>query len=100
MVTPNHSALHLTTPSNDSVPSEVITVDFIVKLPPFKWRGVVYDSILVVVDAFSKFCILLPFAEKTPAEDFVLRRFVVLDEINSVASMYSYITKVPNLKKE
>ena len=30
----------------------------------------------------------------------MLRRFVVLNEINSVASTYSYITKIPKLKKE
>ena len=53
-------------------PSEAfatITADFIVKLPPSKWQGKVYDSILVVVDALTKYCVLLPYAEQTPAED-------------------------------
>ena len=47
---------------------DTIIVDFIVKLPPSVWRGKVYDSI-PVVDALTKFCISLPYSEKTPAED-------------------------------
>ena len=35
-------------------PFEEITMDFITSLPPSKWRGHTYDSILVIVDRFTK----------------------------------------------
>jgi len=41
-------------------PWEEISMDFITDLPPSKWRGVVYDSILVVVDRFTKVTQYIP----------------------------------------
>lgn len=51
-------------------PWESITMDFIVKLPKSKdpATGVVYDSILVVVDRLTKYAYFLPFREATGAE--------------------------------
>ena len=39
-------------------------------------------------------------ARVMPQRTLLLRRFVILYEINSIASRYSYITKTPSLKKE
>ncbi len=41
-------------------PWQEITMDFIVGLPPSKFRGKVYDSILVVVDRFTKMARYVP----------------------------------------
>ena len=49
---------------------EEIALDFIVKLPPTKIRGTVFDSILVVVDRFSKMSLYIPACESWKAPDF------------------------------
>jgi transposase InsO family protein len=41
-------------------PWEEITMDFITDLPPSKWGGQTYDSILVVVDRFTKLARYIP----------------------------------------
>jgi hypothetical protein len=41
-------------------PFETISLDFITGLPPSKWRGHVYDSILVVVDTYTKWSTYIP----------------------------------------
>ena len=35
-------------------PWEEITLDFIIRLPPLRFRGKVYDSILMIVDRYTK----------------------------------------------
>lgn len=47
-----------------------ITMDFITKLPIFRDPaiGIEYDSIMVVVDKFTKFAYFLPFRENTNVE--------------------------------
>ena len=35
-------------------PWQSISIDFIISLPPLRYRNNVYDSILVVVDRYSK----------------------------------------------
>lgn len=49
---------------------EEVSLDFIVKLPPSKANGVVYDSILVIVDRLSKMALYIPASEKWTARDF------------------------------
>ena len=41
-------------------PAELVSMDFITGLPPSKHGGRVYDAILVVVDAFTKYALYLP----------------------------------------
>jgi hypothetical protein len=41
-------------------PFETITIDFITGLPPSRWRGHVYDAILVIVDKYTKWAIYVP----------------------------------------
>ena len=47
-----------------------ITVDFIIKLPPSKdtVTGIIYDSILVVVDQLTKYARFIPWGEKESAD--------------------------------
>ena len=54
---------------------EEIALDFIVKLPPTKLKGVVYDSILVVVDRLSKMALYIPACESWKAPDFATAFF-------------------------
>ncbi|KAA8632751.1 hypothetical protein SMACR_01061 [Sordaria macrospora] len=51
-------------------PWQCVTMDFITKLPVSRdpATGIEYDSILVVVDRFTKFAYFLPFREDTGAE--------------------------------
>ena len=44
-------------------------MDFIVKLPSSLYRGVVFDSILVVVNRFLKIVVLIPCNKTTTTED-------------------------------
>ena len=46
-------------------------MDFITKLPPANRRGIVYDSILVVVDRLSKMALYIPASETWKTKDFV-----------------------------
>jgi hypothetical protein len=39
--------------------AEWVSLDFITGLPPSKWRGRVYDAILVVVDLYTKYALYL-----------------------------------------
>ena len=41
-------------------PAELVLMDFITGLPPSKYGGRVYDVILMVVDAFTKYTLYLP----------------------------------------
>ena len=41
-------------------PVELVSMDFITGLPPSKHGGRIYDAILVVVDAFTKYALYLP----------------------------------------
>jgi transposase InsO family protein/murein DD-endopeptidase MepM/ murein hydrolase activator NlpD len=52
-------------------PWQSISLDFIVKLPPSKepLTGVRYDSILVIVDRFTKYAYFLPYKEASNADD-------------------------------
>ena len=52
-----------------SRPWEEITMDFVTSLPPSVWRGQVYDSILVVVDRFSKMARYMPVRKDMTATD-------------------------------
>ena len=61
-----------------SRPFETLTVDFIVKLPPSKWWGKVFDSIMVIVCTLTKFTIYIPCVEKLTAVDFA---DLLLDQI-------------------
>src|SRR2546423_11262874 len=54
----------LSQPSN---PLEIITMDFITGLPPSKWRGKVYDAILVIVETFTKFAIYILYRKNIDA---------------------------------
>jgi hypothetical protein len=49
---------------------EEISLDFITKLPPSMLDGKVYDSILVVVDRYSKMALYIPSLETWTAKDF------------------------------
>ena len=50
-------------------PWKEITMDFVTGLPPSKRRGVVYDSILVVVDRYTKMVRYVPVTKKTDAAE-------------------------------
>jgi len=52
-----------------SRPFEQVTLDFIVKLPPTKWKGLVVNSILVVMDRYAKFGVYLPCNETITASE-------------------------------
>ena len=41
-------------------PGDLVSMDFITGLPPSKHGGLVYDAILVVVDAFTKYALYIP----------------------------------------
>jgi hypothetical protein len=57
----------LPTPSR---PFETITLDFVTGLPPSMWRGKVYDAILVIVDAYTKWSIYIPCRKDLDAREF------------------------------
>jgi hypothetical protein len=61
----------LKTPDTPTQPWKSIAWDFVVKLPPSKdpITGVVYDSILVIVDRLTKFGYMIPYKESSTAED-------------------------------
>jgi transposase InsO family protein len=62
-----------------SAPWEDITLDFITDLPPSELLGRVYDSILVVVDRFTKMAHYVPCRKEVQAEglaDLLLREVV------------------------
>jgi len=44
-------------------------MDFIIDLPPSKWRGRVYDSILVVVDRFTKMARYIPVCKTITSQE-------------------------------
>ena len=46
-----------------------VNMDFIVKLPQSKYQGVLFDSILVIVDRKGKLCHLIPCTETITAEE-------------------------------
>ena len=51
-------------------PRQEWTMDFITDLPPSMLRGVAYDSILVIVDCYSKYAIYLPARKDWKAKTF------------------------------
>jgi hypothetical protein len=51
-------------------PFETITLDFITGLPPSRWHGKVYDAILVIVDAYTKWSIYIPCRKDMDAPEF------------------------------
>jgi hypothetical protein len=53
-----------------SQPFKTLTMDFITKLPPSKWQGQVYNSILVIMCAKSKWARYLPTHKNMFAEQF------------------------------
>jgi len=60
---------------------QIVTMDFITKLPKSKesLTGVVYDSILVIIDRLSKYALFVPYLEASNAEqlaDTVIRVLV------------------------
>jgi hypothetical protein len=48
---------------------EWVSMDFITDLPPSKWENRVYDSILVMVDMYTKFTVYYPCRKDMTAED-------------------------------
>jgi transposase InsO family protein len=50
-------------------PFETITLDFITGLPPSRWRNQVFDSILVIVDPYTKWSIYVPCRKDIDAKD-------------------------------
>jgi hypothetical protein len=58
-----------------------VVLDFIIKLLPFKEliTGVVYDSIIVVTDRFTKYAYFIPYLESSLAEDlaYMFHKYVV-----------------------
>jgi transposase InsO family protein len=48
---------------------EWVSMDFITDLPPSKWENRVYDSILVIVDMYTKFAVYYPCRKDMTAED-------------------------------
>ena len=42
------------------IPAELVSMDFITGLSPSKHGGRVYNTILMVVDAFTKYALYLP----------------------------------------
>ena len=58
-----------------------IAMDFVVKLPPSREpaTGVIYDSVMVVTDRFTKYAVFIPFKESTSAEElaYLFLRWVV-----------------------
>ena len=49
-------------------PIELVSMDFITGLPPSKHGGRVYNAILVVVDAFIKYALYLPYWKDIDAD--------------------------------
>jgi hypothetical protein len=69
--TPRHKEYGLMKPlPKPTQPFEIVTLDFIPKLPKSKWMGKIYDTILVMVDPLTKYVIYVPTIEKLNAEDF------------------------------
>ena len=73
-------------------PWSIVTLDFITKLPLSKEPliGIVYDSILVIVDSLTKFVYLKPYKEASTIEDLVyifnkvvITRHSILDKLVS-----------------
>jgi hypothetical protein len=52
-----------------SRPAEWVSLDFITSLPPLKWRGRVYDAILVVVDLYTKYALYLTCTKDIDAQE-------------------------------
>jgi hypothetical protein len=50
-------------------PWQDVTLDFITELPPCRWLGRVYDSILVIVDRLTKMCHYVPVWGKITATE-------------------------------
>jgi hypothetical protein len=48
---------------------EWVSIDFITDLPPLKWENRVYDSILVIVDIYTKFTVYYPCRKDMTTED-------------------------------
>jgi len=48
-----------------------ITLDFIIKLPPFKKliTGIIYDSIIIVTNKLTKYAYFIPYFKSFSAED-------------------------------
>lgn len=49
-------------------PMEWMSIDFITGLPPSRWDGRVYDSIMVAVDLFTKYSLYVPCTKDIDAE--------------------------------
>ena len=71
---PKHKPFGLLQPlSLATQPWKSITMDFIVKLPKVKRHGNTYDSILVVVDRFTKMTSYIPCSERIKAPELLDR---------------------------
>lgn len=69
-------------------PFEIVTLDFIPKLPPSRWMGKVYDTILVMVDPLTKYVIYVPTIDRLNAEDFAT---VIYDTLVKYFTVPRYI---------
>jgi hypothetical protein len=58
-----------------------MTLDFMIKLPPFKelMTGVVYDSIMIVIDRLTKYAYFIPYLKNFLAEDlaYIFYKYIV-----------------------
>ena len=50
-------------------PLDWVSMDFTTGLPPSKWRGQVYNAVLVVVDMFTKYCWYCPCTKDITADE-------------------------------
>src|SRR6202023_3720335 len=67
--TAHHKPYGLLQPVEPPVkPFDMITIDFVVKLPPCLFQGEVYDSILTITDKVSRAVIFAPGKETWNAE--------------------------------
>lgn len=65
-------------------PFETITLDFITGLPPSKWRNQVFDSILVIVDPYTKWSIYVPCRKDIDAKDLAE---IILERLSGIYGM-------------
>ena len=49
-------------------PTELVSIDFITRLPPSKHQGQIYNTILVIIDAFTKYTLYLPYQKDINAD--------------------------------
>jgi small neutral amino acid transporter SnatA (MarC family) len=65
-------------------------MDFISSIPPSKWRGKVYNALLVIIDRYTKMALYIPVTKRLTAAELadilverVITRFGILSSIVS-----------------